>query len=388
MKTTKHNTYSKLNSRYMKNSILFITIIAFLASCGGGGSDKKAQLDALLKQQADLNKQIEVLQADLAKENKDSSSSRKISLVEATPIVPQVFSTYINVQGKVDADENVSLSSEMPGTISKINVKAGDEVTKGQVLAETDARAIQQSVSNMQTNLDLVNQIYEKQKNLWDQKIGTEIQFLQAKTNKESLEKQMSTLQEQIRMTKIISPISGTVDAVDIKVGQAIAPGIPAIRVINFSNLKVKADIAESYAGRIKKGDLVKIYFPDNNDSLESKINYASRAINNITRTFGVELLLDNKKEYHPNMVTKLRINDYTSSAPVVIVPVKIVQTSTNGERFVYVANGTAAEKRVIKTGREYDGKIEVTSGLKQGELLITAGYDNINEGDLVSYKK
>ena len=221
----------------MKNSILLITIVGLMASCGGG-TDKKAQLDGLLKQQSEINKQIEALQAELALENKDSSGAKKVNLVEARPIKAETFSTFINVQGKVDADENVSLSSEMPGTITKINVKPGDEVSKGQVLAETDARAIQQGLSNLQTNLDLVTQIYDKQKNLWDQKIGTEVQFLQAKTNKESLEKQMSTLQEQIRMSKIISPINGTVDAVDIKVGQAVAPGIPAIRVINFSNLE------------------------------------------------------------------------------------------------------------------------------------------------------
>ena len=125
--------------------------------------------------------------------------------------------TFIDVQGRVDADENVGLSSEMPGTITKINVKAGDEVSKGQVLAETDSRAIQQSLSDLQINMDLVNQLYEKQKNLWDQKIGTEVQYLQAKTNKESLEKKMATLQEQLRMSKIISPIDGTIDAVDIK---------------------------------------------------------------------------------------------------------------------------------------------------------------------------
>ncbi|MFL5753690.1 MAG: efflux RND transporter periplasmic adaptor subunit [Bacteroidia bacterium] len=370
----------------MKNSILLITIISIMASCGG--KDKKAELEGLLKQQAELSKKIDALQSELSKEGKDSSAPKKINLVEATPITPVIFSSYIDVQGKVDADENVSLSSEMPGTITRINVKPGDEVSKGQVLAETDARAIQQSMSSLQTNLDLVTQIYEKQKNLWEQKIGTEVQFLQSKSNKESLEKQMATLQEQIRMSKIISPINGTVDAVDIKVGQAVAPGIPAIRVINFSNLKVKADLAESYAGRVKKGDAVKVYFPDNNDSLQSKVNYAARAINNMSRTFTIEVLLDNKKEYHPNMVTKLKINDYNSPAPVIVIPVRVIQTSAAGEKFVYVANGAITEKRLIKTGREYDGKIEIVSGLKQGELLITSGYDNINEGDALTYKK
>lgn len=370
----------------MKNSILLLTIITIMASCGGG-KDKKSQLDALMKQQADIAKKIETLQAEIAKETPDSATAQKISLVEAIPVAPQVFSTYIDVQGKVDADENVSLSSEMPGTITKINVKVGDEVSKGQVLAETDARAVQQSISNMQTNLDLVTQIYEKQKNLWEQKIGTEVQFLQAKTNKESMEKQMATLQEQVRMSKIISPISGTVDAVDIKVGQAVAPGIPAIRVINFSNLKVKADLAEAYAGRVKKGDVVKVFFPDNHDSLVSKVNFAARAINTLTRTFTVEVLLDNQKDYHPNMVTNLKINDYTANNAI-SVPVKLVQNDLDGKQFVYVLNAGKAEKKTVKLGREYNGMVEVTQGLKAGDLLVTKGYDTINEGDKLSTQK
>jgi membrane fusion protein (multidrug efflux system) len=214
------------------------------------------------------------------------------------------------------------------------------------------------------------------------------VQFLQAKTSKESLEKKMLTLQEQLRMTKIISPISGTVDAVDIKVGQAVAPGLPAIRVINFSNLKVKAEMAETYAGRVKKGDAVKVYFPDTGDSLEAKINFAARAISNISRTFTVEVLLDNKKDYHPNMVTRLKINDYVSPNPTITVPIKVIQTDIAGNRFVYIAKGDVAAKAIIKLGKEYDGKMEVTEGLKDGDLLIYKGYDSVNEGDKIAATK
>ncbi len=371
----------------MKNILAFgIATTLLLASCSQP-EDKKSQLDALRKQYDALSVQIETLEKEIAKEGGDSLNV-KINLVELQTITPQDFYTYIDVQGKVDTDENVALSSEIPGTVTKINVKVGDEVGKGQVLAETDARTVQQSISDLQTNLDLVNQLFDKQKGLWDQKIGTEVQYLQAKTNKESLEKKMLTLQEQLRMTKIISPISGTVDAVDVKLGQAVAPGIPAIRVINFTNLKVKAEMAETYAGRVKKGNLVKVYFPDTGDSLESKINFSARAINNITRTFTVEVLLDGKKDYHPNMVTRLKINDYKSTTPIITVPIKVIQTDITGNKFVYVANGDVAAKKIIKMGKEYDGKIEITEGLKAGELLIYKGYDSINEGDKISSTK
>jgi RND family efflux transporter MFP subunit len=303
------------------------------------------------------------------------------------PLMPQTFKTYIEVQGRIDADENVSLSSEMPGTVTKINVNVGDEVVKGQVLAETDTRIVTQQISDLQTNLELATQVYQKQKNLWDQKIGTEIQYLQSKTTKESLEKKVSTMQEQIRMSRIISPINGTIDAVNIKIGQAIAPGVPAINVINFSNLKVKADVAESYSSRIKKGNEVQILFPDMKDSITSKVNYAARAISNLTRTFGIEVLLDSKKDYHPNMVAKLKINDYQSATPKIIVPIKFIQKNTN-ENFVLLAVNGIVIKNTIKISREYNGLAEISDGLKEGDLLITEGYDLINEGDHINLKK
>lgn len=368
----------------MKINIFLLAITILAVSCGA--PDKKAELDKLRKQKGEIETKIAAIEEEIKKSGGDTLNAKRIEVI-AQPVEPQTFKTYIEVQGRIDADENVSLSSEMPGTVTQINVKVGDEVTKGQVLAETDARAIQQQLSDVQTNLDLATQVYQKQKNLWEQKIGTEIQYLQAKTNKESVEKKIGTLQEQLRMSKIISPINGTVDAVNIKVGQAIAPGIPAINVINFSNLKVKADVAETYASRVKRGNEVLVVFPDTKDSIQSKLNYAARAINPLNRTFGVEVLLDNTKEYHPNMVAKLKINDFQSAAPEIVIPVKYIQRGTT-ENYVFVAENGKAVKRVIETGREYNGLTEVTKGLKAGDLLITAGYDIVNDGDAVMLKK
>ncbi len=367
----------------MKNKFLYIVIASVLFACGT--PDKKAELEKLRKQRTELEGKITALEEELSKT--DTTKKEKITEVVAMELKPQTFKTYIEVQGKVDADENVSLSSEMPGTVTRISVKVGDEVRKGQVLAETDARAIQQQIADLQTSLDLAKQIYDKQKNLWDQKIGTEIQFLQSKNTKESLENKMATMQEQVRMSKIISPIDGTVDAVNIKLGQAVAPGLPAINVINFSNLKVKADVAESYASRVKVGNEALILFPDTRDSVASKVNYSSRAISNLSRTFNVEVLLDNKKEYHPNMVAKVRINDYQSASPQIVLPVKYIQRGAT-ENFVMVAENGKAVKKAVTTSHEYNGMAEVTSGLKENDLLITAGYDLVNDGDKVEVKK
>ena len=369
----------------MTNKIIYGVLIVTLISCSQKSGDASG-LDELKKKETELKTQLADVQSQISK--LDTTKKEFGKLVEVANIVPQIFKSYINVVGKVDADENVSLSSEMPGTITKINVKTGDEVSQGQVLAETDSRAIQQAISDLQTNTDLVNQMFEKQKSLWDQKIGTEVQFLQVKTQKESMEKKMATLQEQMRMTKIISPINGTIDAVDVKLGQLAAPGMPSIRVINFNNLKVKADLAESYASLVHKGDDVNIYFSDMNDSVTAKISHAARVISALNRTFGVEVILDSKKEYHPNQIANLAINDYKSAQPVVSVLIKYIQKDLTGQKFVLVANGNKAAKKNIVTGKEYRGTVEILSGIDANDVLITAGYDGLNDGDLINYKK
>lgn len=367
----------------MKNKFIYLALTLLVAACSA--PDQKAELEKLKAERSAIESKIAALEEELAKS--DTTTKEVLTEVSTFALQPEIFKTYIEVQGRVDADESVSLSTEMPGTITKVNVKVGDEVSKGQVLAETDVRAIQQQIADLQTSLDLANQVYDKQKSLWDQKIGTEIQFLQAKNTKESLERKMATMQEQIRMSKIISPINGTVDEINIKIGQAIAPGLPAINVINFSNLKVKADVAESYTARVKTGNEVLVLFPDMNDSIRSKIQYASRGINAMSRTFNVEVLLDNKKEYHPNMVAKLKINDYQSSAPKIVVPVKYIQKGSN-ESFVMIAENGKAIKKLVKISREYSGMAEIADGLKAGDLLITGGYDLVNDGEKITVNK
>jgi len=378
----------------MKNIfILPVLLTLSLAACHSGGDDKNAKLASLKKQESEIRTKIQGLQTNL-----DSIQAQEKALgldsagqafsVGVIALKPEIFKNFIDIQGKIDADENVTLSTEMPGTITKINVKVGDEVHAGQVLAETDARAINQQISDMQTNMDLVNQLYDKQKNLWDQKIGTEIQFLQAKTNKESMGKKMAALQEQVRMSKIISPINGNVDAVDLKLGQTVSPGMAAIRVINYANLKVKADVAESYASKIKKGTEAIVRFPDTNDSVLAKVNFVSRAINPTSRTFNVEVLLDDKTEYHPNMIARLSINDYQSATPVLVVPINVVQKDENGASFVFTTDGKTAKKQIVSVGKQYNGKSEVLSGLKDGDRVISSGYDLINDGDPVLIEK
>ena len=369
-------------------TIFNIAIAALiLVACGDNSTldQKKKELDKLKQEEKTVQGKIKALEAEIAKLDTSKKADEDLEIA-VMPVKAEIFKTYIDVQGRVDADESVALSTQMPGVITRINVKAGDEVSKGQVLAETDINALMQQISDLETNLSLAKQAFTKQQNLWKQNIGTEMQFLQSKTTKESLEKKMSAMNEQVRMSKIISPISGTVDAVNIKIAQMVAPGMGAINVVNFNNLKVEADLAESYSSRVKTGNTVQIYFPDINDSITGKINYAARAINPMTRTFAVEILLPSGSKYHPNMVAKLKINDYQSSKPVIIIPVKYIQKNGN-ESFVLVEEAGLAVKKIVSILKEYNGMAELSSGLIEGDKVITEGYDLINAGDKVKTK-
>jgi RND family efflux transporter MFP subunit len=311
-----------------------------------------------------------------------SSENDKTKTVEVISMTPQLFNSYIDIQGKVDATENVSLNAEMPGTISKINVSLGQEVSTGQVLAEMDSKALQQGMAELQSGMELANTMYEKQKNLWEQKIGTEMQFLQAKNQKESLEKKMATMQEQLRMSKIISPINGIVDAIDIKLGQATMPGMPAIRVVNMSSLEVKGEVAESYLAKVKNGNDVVVILPDLQDTIKTKISYAAKVISPLNRTFTVTTKLEGKHDYHPNQIAIIKIIDY-ANPKAFVVPMNSIQRAQEGD-FVFISENNKAKKTKVKVGRTYNGKAEILEGLKEGDKFISKGFQELNEGETI----
>ena len=345
----------------MKQLFIVAGIISILASCKSGGDAKKAET-----------------------KGSDSTKNEKIKMVEISTLAPQLFNNCVDVQGKVDADENVAVNAEMAGTVSKLNVQLGDEVSAGQVLAELDAKVYQQGIAELQGALDLANTMFEKQKSLWDQKIGTEIQYLTAKNQKESLEKKMSTMQQQLEMTKMKSPIKGIVDAIDIKLGQATMPGLAAIRVVNLCSLKVKGEVSESYLAKVKKGNEVEIILPDMQDTLRTKITYAAKVISPLNRTFTVTVNLDCIKDYHPNMIAILKIVDY-SNPKAFVVPVGTIQKTDNGD-FVFITENNKAKKARVVTGKIYNGKAEILEGLKEGDRLIVKGFQEMNEGEEIKF--
>ncbi len=382
------------NKTYMKTLIhlmIGLAILTAITSCGGdkGIEAKKAELEQLKAKQAEIAEQIKTLEVEIASSGDTTSAEdAKAKYIAVTPVSAETFEHSIDVQGRVEGDENVTITAKMGGSISRINVKAGDIVREGQILAEVEHEMTDAQIADLKTNLKLATEVYNKQKNLWEQKVGTEIQFLQAKTNKESLEQKLNQLVENEKMYKIISPINGTVDEVNIKPGQVVGPGMPCARVVNFGQLKVKADVSESYSSNIKTGDETLLVFPDINKSVKSSVSYTAKVINPMTRTFAVEIDLPSENVYRPNMVVQVRVIDYKKPNSIV-VPINTVQ-KIDGKDVVFVAvekgKGKVAQKREVAVGAMYNGKAEIISGLTSGEQLITTGFQDLTENQAVRF--
>jgi RND family efflux transporter MFP subunit len=372
----------------MKKIIIYSAVIALLASCSGT-TDKKAELEKLKAQREQLSNQIAQLEAEINPEG--TVAEVKAIPVNILPAAECVFNHYIQVQGTVDGDQNIAVSPQMAGIVIAVYVKEGTPVKKGQVMAELDAQVLKQSLEEVNTQLALANSIFQKQSALWEKKIGSEVQYLQAKTSKEALEQRASTIKEQMQMAKVVSPISGTVESVPLRVGQMASPGMPTstIRVINMGVAKISADVAETYAMRIKNGNEAMVSFPDLGKEIESKLNFTSRFIDPTNRTFKVECRISSKDvELRANMIAYIKIKDYTNEKAFCL-PVNYVQSNQDG-KFIYVAkqdgSDFTAERRIIKTGMDYDGTIEVLEGITAGDKIITSGFQNLNPGEKVIF--
>jgi RND family efflux transporter MFP subunit len=366
----------------MKNALITMAILATLVACNQG-SDKKEELTKLKTEHELISAKIAKLEAEISP---DQQKAEKALQVKVTKLEIAPFNHYVEIQGVVDGDQNVSVSPQMAGVVTNVYVREGSNVKKGQILATLDAQVLKQSVQEVQTQLDMANIIFEKQKNLWDKKIGSEVQYLQAKSGKESLERRIKTLEEQIAMANVVSPISGSVESVPLKVGQMASPGVPtsAIRVINMSSAKVTAEVSENFASRIKNGNQAFVRFPDLGQEIETKLSFTSRFIDPSNRTFKVECRFStNEFEVRANMIAYVKIKDYTNETSL-ILPVNIIQSNQEG-KFVYVVarvgDKNTAVRKMVTTGMDYNGTTEITSGLAAGDQVITAGYQNLKEG-------
>jgi membrane fusion protein, multidrug efflux system len=371
----------------MKNTILFFVLSMLLVACGGGNEDPATKLATLKQQKADLETQITALEKEL---NASKPLERKVKTVALSEIKPEVFKHSIDLQGKVDADESVMATAKMPGSLRRVYIKNGDVVRQGQLLAEIEDNVMQKSLAELEGQLKVAEDIYNRQKGLWDQKIGTEVQFIQAKNAKESLERSMATLRENMSMTKIYAPTGGTVDMVVLKQGQAIAPGVPLCSILNLSKLKIKGEVTEAYASKVKRGDKVQVFFPDMNKEITTTVTYVSKTINPMTRTFVVECALPGAGDYRANQVAVMKIVDYQNNNAMV-VPINLIQTADDGD-FILVAEKAGdskqatAKKMLVKQGLNYNGMVEIASGLKKGDFVISTGFQDVNNGETVNF--
>jgi membrane fusion protein (multidrug efflux system) len=376
----------------MKNiTIIFSTLFfaSLLAACGGSVSSeaKKAQLEKLKTQQAEITAQIATLQEEILAMgdslNKEEDRSKVIAL---TAVVKQNFIHAIDVQGRVDGDENITYSAKVPSSVTKIKVKVGQLISKGQILAELDTKATRAQLETTKKQYELANTMFEKRKELWEQKVGSEIEYLQAKNAKESLEKIMDAQKEALDMYYIKADYNGTVDEVSIKVGQNVAPGVPCITVINPDALKVKADLSEAYASIVKIGDAVSITFPDIQKTISAKVSYSSKTIDKMSRTFNVEINLPSDNDLSPNMVSQIKIVDY-NKANAIVVPINAIQ-EIDGSQIVFIAiqkaNKLIAKKITVQVGKQYNGLSEILSGLNEGDNVISVGFQDLTDGQTV----
>ncbi len=374
-----------MKTRFYTSILSAIVLAALLAGCSATSEDKNVKLDKLKADRAKLDTEIRQLETDLGSAKVAATvKSREVGVIN---LVPRKFDYYVQTQGNVEAIDNIMVSAKTMGVLSAVYAQEGEVVKKGQVLAQIDNSVVVSSINELKSSIDLANTVYERQKNLWDQKIGTEVQYLQAKNNKESLEKRLATLNEQLEMSRIKSPIDGSVDAVDVKIGQNVAPGAPAFRVVSFDKLKMIANVSEAYVIQIKTGNRVVITFPDINKSIEAKVTFVGKTINQLSRTFPIEVAMPADADLRPNMSGILKVI-FQTVPDALTVPVNVVQ-DINDEKVVYIAvkdgDKMIARRKVVTVNGIY-GSLAQVSGLNAGDQVISVGYQGLNDGEVVKF--
>jgi RND family efflux transporter MFP subunit len=380
----------------MKHILVILLTSILLASCGsakkddaGDLNDKKAKLQKLKNEQKELAAEITALEATIAKAD-PSAVTANAKLVTVMPLSNQDFNHFIELQGRIEA-ENIAYVTPRggPGQVRAIYVKKGDAVRKGQLLLKLDDALVRSQISQVQSQLTYARDLYNRQQNLWKEGIGTEVQVLTARNNVTALERQISTLREQQSFSNVYAEISGIADDVNIKLGETFT-GSPmqGIRIVNTGSLKISANIPENYVTRVKRGTPVEIVVPDvNNRVINSTISLISQTIDPNTRGFIAEAKVPYDGSLKPNQVAQMKILDY-SAKNVVAVPVNVVQTDEKG-KYVYImekeGNKMVARKKAVIIGESYGNTIEIKSGLTGGEQLITEGFQNLYEGQVVT---
>lgn len=367
---------------------LFITLI-FIIACGDG--TQKSSLEELNIQKTAIIAKMDSLNTELQKVEKQISkidTNKKLHVITVLPVKNEIFKHFIEIQGVVQADKNIEIRPELGGTVKAIYVKEGQQVNAGQVLLQLDDSSIKNNIDELNTQLSLANTTFERQKRLWEQKIGSEMQFLQAKAQKEGLENNLVSLKTQSSKMRITAPFSGIVDEIFPRNGELTNPQMPVVRLLNLDNVYVEADITETYLPVIKIGTETMLFFPSINKEMTSEISQVGNYINPNNRSFKTRINIANKDQtIKPNLLADLKILDFQIEG--ITIPSTLVQKDQQGNTYVFTIKNendeTIVVKSLITVENEYNNQVYISEGLTENDQLVNAGARIVKAGDLVN---
>ncbi len=383
----------------MKKFITLSIALLVLSSCGGKKAESlddllaSENLEQIRAKKAELDTEQQTLSAkikQLEEKIKELDPQEKIPLITTIATKEEVFNHFVELQGNVSTKQNLVIYPEYSGILSKVYVKEGQKVSKGQMLAKIDDGGLSQQVAQLQIQADLAKTTYERQERLWNQKIGSEIQFLQAKSNYEAQQKAVNQLQQQIAKTVVRAPFTGTIDDVITDQGSVVAPGQSMLfRIVNLKDMYIETDVPESYISNVTAGKNVEVEFPILGESMEAKVRQAGNFINPANRTFKIQVDVPNDNNLiKPNLTAKLKINDYTNDKAI-LIPQSIISENAEGKQYVYTIvdkqdNKAKAKRVFIETGKTQGDNIEVLSGIKNGDEIVDEGARSVKDGQEV----
>jgi RND family efflux transporter MFP subunit len=374
----------------MKKTIILSLVAVFLYACGN--KENTQSLDTMIEKKdvAGLQAKKTALQAEIAKIEEVLATldvKKEEALVTVMAVKDTIFNHYLDIQGSVDTKENILVQPEFSGTLTSLTVKAGQKVSKGQILARVDDAGMSQQLASAENQYNLAKTTFERQKNLWDKKIGSEIQYLQSQTQMVSAQKAVAQIKAQLAKTVIRAPFTGTIDEVFVEKGEVVAPSPQGLmRIVNLNNMYVSTTVPETYIGKLKVGDQVDVFLSSLNKTYKGKVRQVGNFINPNNRSFGIEVGLPNPDNLlRPNQVAKLKIIDYTNKK-VVVVPTNVVQEDGEGNKFIFTVTGSngktgTAKKVIVTVGKSSDNVTEILSGLSSEDIIVTEGVNNISEG-------
>ncbi len=367
---------------------LIIAVLAILVSCSPGGTDnKKAEIERYKKKVSNYTQKIAALERELGEEAAPLKPESSL-VVEVKQLSSEKFSRHFEVTGYMEAVQDAYISPEINGQIDNILVKRGARVRKGKLLIKLNTDVTEKSIEEVKTNLELATRLYEKQEELWEQNIGSEIQYLKVKNGKESLEARLATLERQLEMAQVRAPFNGIVDDIMVRQGEIAAPGMQLVRLVNLGTMRVSAQVSEAYLNSVKENDMVELRFSSYPDMmLKSGINRLGEVIDQVTRTFTLEVILDNKDErLKPNMLTTVRITDYSENNALVVPTIILKEDFKGTFLFLSIAEGekNIAQKVYVQRGITVQDQTMILNGINPGDKVIIKGYNLVSDGTLL----